>query len=96
MQEETNCYGQRADLDYRIFFKWQQQYIPQSICSSGTFKCLHQEVESRDFLGGPVAKTLCSNAGGLGLIPGWGTRSHMPQLKILHAAMKTEDPKCFN
>ncbi|TEA37634.1 hypothetical protein DBR06_SOUSAS5310072, partial [Sousa chinensis] len=31
---------------------------------------------------------LCSpNAGGLGSIPGQGTRSHMPQLKTLHAAM---------
>ena len=28
------------------------------------------------------------NAGGLGSIPGQGTRSHMPQLKILHAATK--------
>ena len=29
------------------------------------------------------------NAGGLGSILGWGTRSHMPQLKILNAANKT-------
>ena len=42
------------------------------------------------------------NAGGLGLISGQGTRSHMlqlrvymPQPKILHAAMKTEDPECL-
>ena len=28
------------------------------------------------------------NTGGLLLIPGQGTRSHMPQLKIPHAAMK--------
>ena len=34
---------------------------------------------------------LCAlNAGGLGLIPGQGTRSHMLQLKILHAATKTQ------
>ena len=40
---------------------------------------------------------LCApNAGGLGSIPGQGTRSHMPQLKILHATMKTEDPKYCN
>ncbi|TEA30634.1 hypothetical protein DBR06_SOUSAS4110079, partial [Sousa chinensis] len=32
---------------------------------------------------------LCSpNAGGPGSIPGQGTRSHMPQLKIPHAVMK--------
>ena len=30
------------------------------------------------------------NARGLGSIPGQGTRSHMPQLKILHAATKTQ------
>ena len=39
------------------------------------------------------------NAGGPGLIPGWGTRFHMPQLRILmlqlktlHTATKIEDP----
>ena len=30
------------------------------------------------------------NAGGLGSIPGQETRSHMPQLKILHAVVKTQ------
>ena len=39
-----------------------------------------------DFSGGPVTKTLGSQCvGALGLIPGQGTRSHMPQLKILPA-----------
>ena len=34
---------------------------------------------------------LCApNAGGLGSIPGQGTRSHMLQLKIPHAATKTQ------
>ncbi|TEA30366.1 hypothetical protein DBR06_SOUSAS27510003, partial [Sousa chinensis] len=45
---------------------------------------------------------LCApNAGGPGLIPGQGARSHMPQLrvhmpqlKIPHAATKKEDPAC--
>ena len=32
--------------------------------------------------------------GGLGLIPGQGTRFHMLQLNIQHAATKTEDPVC--
>ena len=36
------------------------------------------------------------SAGGLGLIPGQGTRSRMPQLKILHVTMKTEEPTCCN
>ena len=41
------------------------------------------------------------NAGGLGSIPDRGTRSHMPQLRILQAATKDsacliEDPACGN
>ena len=35
----------------------------------------------RDFPGGPVAKTLCSQCKGLGSIPGQGTRAHMLQLR---------------
>ena len=55
--------------------------------------------------GGPVAKTLCSQCKGWGLVPGQGTRTHkpqltvcMPQLKILHAATNTQHRqinKCF-
>ena len=33
----------------------------------------------RDFPGGPVVKTLSSNAGGAGLIPGGELRSCMPR-----------------
>ena len=61
--------------------------------------CESTESEPWDFPGGPVAKTSFSNAGGLGSIPGRGTRFHMLQLrvhmlwlKILHAAMKMENP----
>ena len=40
--------------------------------------------------GGPMVKIPSSQCtGGLGLIPGQGTKSHLPQLKILHAAVKT-------
>ena len=35
----------------------------------------------RDFPGGPVAKTPCSQCRGLGSTPGQGTRSHMLQLR---------------
>ena len=35
-----------------------------------------------DFPGGPGAKALTANAGGLGLILGQGTKACMPQLKI--------------
>ena len=38
-----------------------------------------KERVSGDFPGGPGAKTPHSNAGGPGLIPGQGIRSHMPQ-----------------
>ena len=44
----------------------------------------------RDFLGGPVAKALCSQYRGQGLIPGQGTRCHMPQLKMPCASTKTQ------
>ena len=37
--------------------------------------------QGRDLPGGPVARTLIFQCGVLGLIPGWGTRSHMPQLR---------------
>ena len=42
-----------------------------------------------DFPSGPVAKTSCFQCQGLGSIPGQGTRSQMPQLKILNATTKT-------
>ena len=37
-----------------------------------------QRIQTLDFPGGPMVKTLPSNAGDMGLIPDWGT-------KILHA-----------
>ena len=60
-------------------------------------------VPLRDFAGGPVAKIPCPQFRGTHLIPGQGTtphplqlRVHMPQLKILHAARKTENPACLH
>ena len=55
------------------------------LCSRILLLVVKSETETRkrgdcwDFPGGPVVKTLPFNAGGLGSIPGWGTRSHMPQ-----------------
>ena len=49
-----------------------------------------------DFPGGPVAKLHAPNAGGLGLIPGQGTRSHMLQLKILSAVTRPSRAKYIN
>ena len=45
-------------------------------------------ISYKDFPGGPVAKTPCSQFRNLGLIPGQGTRFHMPQ-DILLATTKT-------
>ena len=60
---------------------------PSHTCSSTTPNppthtdiCTHKEKEIiNNFPGGPVPKTPLSDAGGLGLIPGQGTRSRMPQ-----------------
>ena len=41
------------------------------------------KLHSGDFPGGPVAKPQAPNAGGLGSIPGQGTRFHIPQLRVL-------------
>ena len=52
----------------------------------GTLKWLREMVEG-DFPGGPVVKTLSSNAGGIGSIPGQGA-------KITHASWpKDQDIK---
>ena len=45
--------------------------------------------ESRDFPGSPAVKTLPSNAGGVGLIPGWGT-------EIPHASQPKKKKKNQN
>ena len=51
----------------------------------------------RDFAGDSVAMTMSSPVqGAWGSIPGQGTRSHVPQLKILHAATKTQPSKINN
>lgn len=42
-----------------------------------------------NFPRGPVAKTHASNTEGPGSICGQGTRPHMPQLKVPHAATET-------
>ena len=43
-------------------------------------KCI-SKTSLGDFPGGPVAGTPSSQRRGPGLIPGWGSRSHMPQLR---------------
>ena len=53
----------------------------------------HGKVTSGNFPGNPLLRLRASNAGVLGSIPGQGTRSHIPQLKILHASTKTQCSK---
>ena len=55
-----------------------------------------KDVDSRDFLGGPVVKNPSCNAGGTGWIPGWGTKISNAEeqltpraTKILGAVTKT-------
>ena len=50
---------------------------------------------------GPVVRLSAPTAGGLGSIPGQGTRSHMPQLRVYMQKLKiphvvTKDPACGN
>ena len=51
---------------------------------------------TKDFPGGPVAKTSHSQYRSLCSIPGQGTRSHILQLQIPRVAMKIKDPVCCN
>ena len=53
----------------------------------------NQKVKTRDFPGGPVAKTPSSHARGMASIPGQGTRSHMPKLTPREAQRKKERKK---
>ena len=48
--------------------------------------------KNRDFTVVQGLRLHALNAGGPGSISGQETRSHMPQLKILRATMKIEDP----
>ena len=65
---------------------------PEKKLSPSQFpECLHQK-GGRKVIWGlpscPVAKSSTYNTGGLGLLPGQGTSSRMPQLKIPHAPTK--------
>ena len=57
--------------------------------TGGFIKKKKTKTGCRDFLGGPVAKTLCFQCRELGLIPGQGM-CHMPQLKIPCAATNSQ------
>ena len=62
------------------------------VLNTGQIKLVENLVKrGTDFPGGPVVRTQAPNAGGLGSIPGQGTRSHMSQLKISHTAIKIKD-----
>ena len=48
-----------------------------------------KDIEVGYFPGGPWLRFCAPNAGSIASIPGQGTRSHVPQLKILHARTNT-------
>ena len=62
----------------------------------------HVNIDQKRALGTTLWLRLCTpNAGGPGSIPGQGTRSHMPQLRIRMPQLKiphatTKDPMCRN
>ena len=58
-------------------------------CSLGSSHSILKRLLRRTSLGGPVAKTLCSQCSGPKLDPWSGNQ--MP-----HAAMKIKDPACCN
>ena len=59
---------------------------PNMACTWVYSQCEYQSEKQHhqhwDFPGGPVAKIPSSQGGGPGSIPGRGTRSHMPQLRV--------------
>ena len=81
-----------------------EQRLVTAGCQS-VFDDLTRE-DTRDFPGGKSKKRevcslqwlrLCApNAGAPSSIPGQRARSHMPQLKIPNATVKTEEPTCCN
>ena len=75
------------------------------LTGSWTFKLVGVKTQNtvKDFPGGPLAKTPRSQCRGPGSSRGQGTRSFMPQLKILQpqlrippATTKIKDPTCYN
>ena len=55
----------------------------------------HPYKERRDFPGGPVARTVPSNAGGAGLIPRWGTQISHASCRIPPPKKKQQKSYCF-
>ena len=75
--------------------------VSLSLCLFSSFKDInHSRCKAHPTQGNSLVvhwlRPHAPNAGALGLIPGQGTRSHMLQLKIRHAAMKIKDPVCYN
>lgn len=56
---------------------------------------MEKKKKVRDFVGGPVAKTLVPNAGGQGSIPSQGVRCHMPQLRPNSNPMQSNKTNIF-
>ena len=82
LQRDHSNHSQNLDLnDFHLFSNIKLALTRMKIYS--------HRVVGWDSPGGPEAKTLCSQFRGPGSIPGQGTRSHRPKLKILHATTRT-------
>ena len=69
---------------------WMRDEVKKrSLFKDWDVKKLQRQIFDEDFLVVQWLGLWAPNAEGLGLIPDEGTRSHMPQLKILHATTKT-------
>ena len=68
--------------------------MAKGVWGEGSFrqkKRAKKNAAEEDFPGGPVVKNLSSNAGDVGLIPGWGTKiPHALGQLILCMAMKIQ------
>ena len=76
-----------------VILAWPQQVVKRGkepVTLTLFFACEKELLKTylQDFLGGSVAKTLHSQCRRES-IPGQGTRSHMPELKIAHAVTNT-------
>ena len=90
-QEELGDWGCRKLWESRDANRAESHAVGASaeVSPETCLLCLAKESLVGDFPDGPAAKTVCPRAAGPGSIPGQGTRSHVPQLKIQHATAKT-------
>ena len=68
----------------------------ESLACCSPWSCKESErLTNQTTTGGPVAKTPCAQCRGPRLIPGLGTRSHMPQLRVRMPQLRPHAAKIF-